>query len=397
MDINLFDYHLPPERVAQYPASKRDESRLLVVYRGDGRTEHRRFSDIVDCIRAGDVLVLNDSKVIHARLIGAKVSTGARVELFLVEPRDRAVCGAGAAFGSDDVKSGCAPRDIPRGIDAGTCSGTRDAEGTIDWEVLAKPAKRLKRGDVVTFGPGLDAEILEVNEDGGRVARFRWKGSFSECVERLGRMPLPPYIKRRADDEDNIRYQTVYSKTLGSVAAPTAGLHFTEELMGRVREKGATFAYVTLHVGLGTFRPVKTERIEDHAMHSEYFRIDTDTARAINAAKREGRRVICVGTTAVRTVESAALREEGAAPRGTPSRETPPVLRPCEGKTDIFIRPGYQFRVADGLLTNFHLPKSTLLMLVSAFHDREKVLRLYRDAIEKEYRFFSYGDAMLLL
>ncbi|MDR1953391.1 MAG: tRNA preQ1(34) S-adenosylmethionine ribosyltransferase-isomerase QueA [Clostridiales Family XIII bacterium] len=363
MDINLFDYHLPEDRIAQYPARKRDESRLLVVHRSDGRVEHRRFFDIAEYIHAGDVLVLNNSKVIHARLIGTKISTGAVIELFLVGRIDR-------GEGDNTIsRSGIFP----------AADDLWDEAGQADWEVLAKPAKRLKNGDIVTFGKGLNAEMLGANEDGGRIVRFRWTGSFAEQIERLGRVPLPPYIKRQAIGEDKLRYQTVYSEVPGSVAAPTAGLHFTTELIERLRQKGAEFAYVTLHVGLGTFLPVKTERVEDHVMHREAFHIGEAAARTIAAAKREGRRVVCVGTTSVRTVESAAKHSEHS------------------GETDIFIYPGYEFRVTDGLLTNFHLPKSTLLMLVSAFYDREKVLKLYDEAVEEGYRFFSYGDAMLLV
>ncbi|MDR2156160.1 MAG: tRNA preQ1(34) S-adenosylmethionine ribosyltransferase-isomerase QueA [Clostridiales Family XIII bacterium] len=421
MDIGSFDFHLPPERVAQYPAQKRDGSRLLVVRKSDGRAEHRHFFDLPDYIRSGDVLVLNNSKVIHARLIGVKASTGALVELFLIgrharaegsAPQDAAALSGQTADGrtqrlslqGDSARSGTADGRI------GDARVAWDSVGTADIKVLARPAKRLKPGDIVTFGEGLDAEILNVNEDGSRLARFHWSGSFSERIERLGNIPLPPYIRREAERSDELRYQTVYAETPGSAAAPTAGLHFTKELLGRLREKGAILSFVTLHVGLGTFLPVKAARIEDHTMHSEHFCVGADAARAINAAKREGRRVICVGTTAVRTVETAALRakmahlrtrtenlpaeaKKNAASEGNPTH----ILRACEGTTDIFIRPGSQFRVTDGLLTNFHLPKSTLLMLVSAFYDRENVLRLYGEAIREGYRFFSYGDAMLIL
>jgi S-adenosylmethionine:tRNA ribosyltransferase-isomerase len=351
LNIELFDYNLPEGLIAQYPAEKRDGSRLFVVHRDRDEREHRRFFDILDYIRQGDLLVMNDSRVIHARLIGEKIATGGKVELFLLR---------------------------------------QQGDGAV-WEVLAKPAKRLHPGDVLRFSEDVTAEVLATMAEGSRLVRFRFEGEFSRRLDELGKMPLPPYIKRKAEALDDIRYQTVYARLPGSVAAPTAGLHFTEELLSRMRDLGVETVSLTLHVGLGTFRPVQTARIEDHRMHSESYHISEQAAKTINDAKADGRRVLCVGTTSVRTLESAARR-------GAPDGDvTTPVISAGSGDTDIFIYPGYRFRVVDGLLTNFHLPKSTLLMLISAFYDREKVLALYREAVENQYRFFSYGDAMLLL
>lgn len=319
---------------------------MLVVHRDSGRLEHRMFCDLPGYLLPGDLLVLNDSKVIHARLFGIKEGTGAKVELFLLKRRE------------DEV-----------------------------WEALAKPAKRLKAGTIIDIGDSLKAEILDELGDGSRLIRFYSAEDISQQIERLGKIPLPPYIKRIGSDLDDERYQTVYSMEAGSVAAPTAGLHFTEGLLERIVAMGVETVKLTLHVGLGTFRPVKTERIEDHHMHGEDYFIPDRAAEAIMRAKAEGRRVICVGTTSVRAIESASKVDEHGAVH----------VKAGEGNTDIFIYPGYEYRVCDGLLTNFHLPKSTLLMLVSAFYDREKVLMLYEEAISEGYRFFSYGDAMLLL
>jgi S-adenosylmethionine:tRNA ribosyltransferase-isomerase len=374
MKIDLFDYELPKELIAQMPAGARDASRLLVVrtegirgdgraeaeaggirglgeagtegIRGDGRTEHRHFSDLPEYLRAGDVLVINDSKVIKARLIGVKEETGARIEVFLVRKRGQA------------------------------------NHFTEDWEVLVRPAKRVRRGQRVKFADDFSCEINGETSGGGRVARFFFKGHFDENIERLGRMPLPPYIRRDADAADDERYQTVYAAAKGSLAAPTAGLHFTPGLLAALEAKGVIIAPVTLHVGLGTFRPVTAENIEEHRMHAEHYSISVDTAAKINAAKAEGRRVVCVGTTSVRTLESAATEAGG--------------VRPGAGETNIFIYPGYKFKIVDALITNFHLPKSTLLMLVSAFAGRETTLAVYDEAIRERYRFFSYGDAMLI-
>jgi S-adenosylmethionine:tRNA ribosyltransferase-isomerase len=346
MDINLFHYDLPEELIAQRPAETRDGSRLLVYHRDTNKADHRRFSDIVDYINPGDLLVLNDSRVIHARLIGVKESTGATIELFLV-------------------------KSLP------------SPDGEAVWEVLAKPAKRLKAGDQVRFSDDFRAVVIGQTDSGGRIVRFEFTGDFEEQIERLGRMPLPPYIRREADGADDERYQTVYAKAPGSVAAPTAGLHFTDELLDQIRAKGAGTAFVTLHVGLGTFRPVKTERIEEHEMHSEDYFISEPAADAINRAKAEGRRVICVGTTSVRTIESAA--------------DADGIVHAGADATDIFIYPGYRFRIVDALITNFHLPKSTLLMLISALASREEMMRVYEEAVRLGYRFFSYGDAMLIV
>jgi len=336
-DISLFDYTLPEESIAQYPADKRDSSRLLVVDRTTGKTDHRLFSDLPEYLRAGDVLVFNDSRVMKARIIGEKEETGAKIEILL----------------------------------------TRKIEGAL-WEAIAKPAKRLRKGDRLVFGKGFTAKV-EDKGDGGFVKLLFECDDFWESLERFGHTPLPPYIKRGDDKADAERYQTVYAKEKGSAAAPTAGLHFTEELLGRVRDMGVETVFVTLHVGLGTFRPVQTENIEDHKMHEEYYHIGSEARQRIGHAKAEGRRIICVGTTSVRTVESAS--EKGN-----------------DGSTDVFFYPGgREFTITDGLITNFHLPKSTLLMLVSAFYDREKVLEIYREAIKEKYRFFSYGDAMLIL
>jgi len=356
MKIELFDYELPKELIAQTPAEARDASRLLVVHRDVGRDkdcpsggpEHRHFSDLPEYLRAGDVLVINDSKVIKARLIGVKEETGARIEVFLVRKRRQA------------------------------------NHFTEDWEALVRPAKRVRRGQRVKFADDFYCEIVGETKGGGRVARFFFKGNFDENIDRLGKMPLPPYIHRDADAGDDERYQTVYAAAPGSLAAPTAGLHFTPELLEKLRAKGVIIAPVTLHVGLGTFRPVTAENIEDHDMHTEYYSISDESAEKINAAKKEGRRVVCVGTTSARTLEGAAAKQSGD---GVPSGE---------GETNIFIYPKYEFHIADAIITNFHLPKSTLLMLVSAFAGRERMLDVYAEAIREEYRFFSYGDAMLI-
>ncbi|MCL2111895.1 MAG: tRNA preQ1(34) S-adenosylmethionine ribosyltransferase-isomerase QueA [Clostridiales bacterium] len=352
-DISLFDYELPEGLIAQYPAAERDASRLLVVDRASGGREHKFFYDLPKHLRAGDVLVFNDSCVIRARLVGEKEGTGARIEVFLL-----------------------------RRLEGG---------GEL-WETLARPARRLRTGDCVLFGggQGLAAEVMGRGDDGSVYVRFRCEGDFMDALERLGRVPLPPYIRREDEGEDATRYQCVYANEPGSAAAPTAGLHFTDGLLDGLRGMGVETVFVTLHVGLGTFRPVQTDAIEEHKMHSENYYIGENARRRINLAKAEGRRVICVGTTSVRTLESACIYNEGD---GWHIPESA-----CEGDTDIYIYPGGRgIHMADGLITNFHLPKSTLLMLVSAFYDRERVLEIYREAIEKGYRFFSYGDAMLIL
>lgn len=345
MNINEFDYHLPQELIAQKPADKRDASRLLVVHRDTGETEHRHFHDILDYLRPGDCLVLNDSKVLPARLFGIKEGTGAKVEFLLI----------------------------------------KRIQGDI-WETMVRPGKRLKPGDTVIFSPDFKARITDYGEDGTRLAEFQYQGIFMERLEELGKMPLPPYIERESDLEDKDRYQTVYCREEGSVAAPTAGLHFTEELLAQAEKKGVKIAYVTLHVGIGTFRPVKCENIQDHQMHFEEFHITRENAEIINKAKAAGGRILSVGTTSTRTLESAAVEKDGDY-----------FIEECSGNTGIFIYPGYRFKIVDCLITNFHLPKSTLLMLISALYDREKILNIYEMAVEEKYRFFSYGDAMLIL
>ena len=361
-DISLFDYSLPENLIAQYPAAERDASRLLVVNRVGAATEDRLFSDLPEYLRAGDVLVFNDSRVIKARLIGEKTETGARVEIFLIKRMD-------GMDGTDEMYGNKAGGEL--------------------WEALARPAKRLKAGDHIIFGKELICKIEGKTGDGSVLVRFLYDGILMDVLECLGRVPLPPYIRREDKEMDAERYQTVYAKTPGSAAAPTAGLHFTDGLLDRLRAMGVETVFVTLHVGLGTFRPVQTDIIEEHNMHSERYHIDAETWRRINRAKADGRRIICVGTTSVRAIESAAgkIRETGSNPDSGVS-----------GDTDIFFYPGgREFRMTDGLITNFHLPRSTLLMLVCAFYDREKMLAIYKEAVQKKYRFFSYGDAMLIL
>ncbi len=341
MNVNDFDYDLPKELIAQEPLSDRSSSRLLVLDRETGKTEHRIFSDILDMLHEGDCLVLNNTRVIPARLIGTKEETGGAIEMLLLKRQNE-----------------------------------------TDWEVALKPGKRAKAGARFTFGPEgeLKAEILEIVEGGNRIVRFYYEGLFENVLDKLGQIPLPGYITKKLEDKE--RYQTVYAKLDGSAAAPTAGLHFTQELLSKIREKGVKTAFVTLHVGLGTFRPVKVDNIEEHTMHSEFYMIDKETAKIINDTKEQGGRVIAVGTTSVRTLESAA---DGSG-----------RIAPCSNDTSIFIYPGYKFKVIDALITNFHLPKSTLVMLVSALAGRENVLSAYNEAIEKRYRFFSFGDAMFI-
>lgn len=348
MKIEDFDYNLPEELIAQRPTQRREDARLLIVHRSTGKTEHKRFYDIVDYLREGDCLILNDSKVIPARLFGVKENTGAKVEFLLIKRK----------------------------------------EGDV-WETMVRPGRRLKPGDTVVFSkePLFRAEIKDYGKDGTRIVKFEYDGIFMERLEEIGSMPLPPYIQREGSDDDKERYQTVYCREEGSVAAPTAGLHFTEEILEKAKKKGVEIIYVTLHVGIGTFRPVKCENIEDHSMHFEEYHISSESADMINRAKREGRRIISVGTTSTRTLESAAYFDQGAGCM---------QVRSGHGDTGIFIYPGYEFKIIDSLITNFHLPKSTLLMLISALYDREKILEVYEEAIEKKYRFFSYGDAMFI-
>ena len=356
MNINDFDYELPKELIAQTPAEKRDFSRLMVVDRATGAVEHKHFYDIVDYLEPGDCLVLNNSKVLPARLYGVKEGTGAKIEFLL----------------------------------------TKRIKGDT-WETMVRPGKRLKAGDSVIFSePGradkpngklFRAVIKDYGDDGTRIVDFEYDGIFLERLEELGQMPLPPYIERENNKEDKDRYQTVYCRNEGSVAAPTAGLHFTKELLKKAEDKGVKTAYVTLHVGIGTFRPVKVENIEDHHMHFEEYFVNEETASVINDTIISGGRIISVGTTSTRTVESAAKFNEE---RGLW------LVQPGHGNTDIFIYPGYKFKIIDSLITNFHLPKSTLLMLVSALYNREDILRVYKIAVEEKYRFFSYGDAMFI-
>lgn len=335
-----FYFELPQELIAQDPLEDRSASRLLMLNKDTGAVEHRHFKEIINYLRPGDCLVLNNTKVIPARLMGIKEDTGAAIEVLLLKRREN---------------------DI--------------------WETLVRPGKKARPGTKIVFGEGaLTAEVLEVVEEGNRLIRFSYEGIFEEVLDRLGEMPLPPYITHKLQDKN--RYQTVYAKYEGSAAAPTAGLHFTEKLLEEVRAMGVKTVFVTLHVGLGTFRPVKAENLSDHHMHSEHYEITQETADVINRTKENGGRIICVGTTSCRTVESAA-DENGRVQAG------------C-GDTDIFIYPGYRFRVLDCLITNFHLPESTLVMLVSALAGRENVLAAYREAVEEKYRFFSFGDAMFI-
>ncbi len=339
MKTSDFFYELPEELIAQTPLERRDSSRLMVLDKVTGKTEHRRFFELPELLRPGDCLVLNDSRVLPARLIGRRPTGGAVEVLLLTDKGERC------------------------------------------WECLVRPGKKARPGDTVLFGDGeLTARILEVLEGGNRLIRFDYEGIFLETLEKLGRMPLPPYIHEELRDAE--RYQTVYSRELGSAAAPTAGLHFTPELLGAIRAKGVETAFVTLHVGLGTFRPVKEDNIEDHDMHAEFCVIPEDAADIVNRAKDRGGRVVCVGTTSLRTVESFA-DESGR-------------LKPSSGWTDIFIYPGYRFKCVDALVTNFHLPESTLVMLVSALAGRDHVLNAYAEAVREKYRFFSFGDAMFI-
>jgi len=369
MDVKDYYYDLPQELIAQDPLQKRSDSRLMVLHKDTGEIEHRIFSDIKEYLKPGDCLVINDTKVIPARLLGTKVN---------------AVKTADAVSDSDsaDIYAGNKTEQAGAAVEFLLLKN----RGADVWEALVKPGKRLKPGARVTFGDGLlNAEILDYSEDGARLVRFEYDGIWEEILDRLGEMPLPPYITHRLEDKD--RYQTVYAEHSGSAAAPTAGLHFTKELLAEIEASGVRIARVTLHVGLGTFRPVKVDRIEDHHMHSEYFELSQETADIINEVRAAGGRIISVGTTSTRTLESVAARvmdEQGR-------------ISACSGNTDIFIYPGYRFKLVDALITNFHLPESTLIMLVSAFYDREKVLEAYRIAVEEKYRFFSFGDAMLLI
>ena len=339
MQLCDFRYELPDELIAQTPCEPRDSSRLLVLHKKTGTTSHTHFYNLPQFLEPGDTLVFNNTRVIPARLIGAKEDTGGRVEVFLL-------------------------------------TRLRDNE----WEVLVKPGRKVRVGSVVHFSEELSGEVLSQTDFGGRVIRFRYNGIFEEILDRLGETPLPPYIKERLEDKE--RYQTVYAKERGSAAAPTAGLHFTASLLAKLKEQGINLAFITLHVGLGTFRPVSAEDITKHVMHREFCSIDAETAALINRTKESGKRVVAVGTTSVRTLEATA--KDGR-------------IEPFNGWTDIFIYPGYQFQMVDAICTNFHLPESTLLMLISAFAGRECVLNAYRGAVQERYRFFSFGDAMLII
>ncbi len=341
MKLSDFNYNLPEELIAQDPLEKRDNSRLMVLHRETGELEHKHFYDVIDYLNPGDCLVVNNTKVIPARLMGVKEETGASIEVLLLKRKEEKV-----------------------------------------WETLVKPGKKARVGARISFGDGLlVGEVIDVVEEGNRLIRFEYDGIFEEILDRLGQMPLPPYITHQLQDKN--RYQTVYAKYDGSAAAPTAGLHFTEELLQKIQDKGIRIAKVTLHVGLGTFRPVKEENVLDHHMHSEFYIVDEEAAKIINETKANGGRVISVGTTSTRTLETVA-EPDGHIPVKS-------------GWTDIFIYPGYRFKAVDCLITNFHLPESTLIMLVSALADRETILHAYETAVEEKYRFFSFGDAMLIL
>ena len=341
MNVTDFDYDLPEELIAQHPNAKRDESRLLVLNKPKQNIEHKIFKDIIEYLEPGDCLVINNTKVIPARLYGIKQPTGANVEFLLLNRK------------KDDI-----------------------------WEVMVRPGRKLLQGTKVSFGDGiLGANILEVLPNGSRLVKFNYKGIFNEILDRIGLMPLPPYIKETLKEKD--RYQTVYAKHEGSAAAPTAGLHFTEELLQKIRLKGIEIANVTLHVGIGTFRPVKVEKVEEHQMHTEHYYIKQEDAKKINQAKRNKKRVIACGTTSCRVLESVADKNG--------------MVKEVEGDTNIFIYPGYQFKCIDALITNFHLPKSTLIMLVSALAGRDYIMRAYQEAVKEKYKFFSFGDAMFIV
>ncbi|MBR5251060.1 MAG: tRNA preQ1(34) S-adenosylmethionine ribosyltransferase-isomerase QueA [Clostridia bacterium] len=340
MKTDLFDYYLPEELIAQTPVEPRDSSRLLVYNRKDNQINHKRFYEIIDFLNSGDVLVINNTKVIPARLYGNRQNTNGKVEILLLKRLS-----------------------------------------ITDWEIIIKPGKTARVGTIYSFGDNLKGEIIAIKEDGKRDIRFIYEGVFEDILSQIGQMPLPPYIKEKLANKE--RYNTVYSKTDGSAAAPTAGLHFTKELLDKIKAKGIQIVEVLLHVGLGTFRPVKVDDIFEHVMHSEYYEVSDDSANAINRAKQEGRRIIAVGTTSVRVLESAT-GDDGKIKSGS-------------GDTSIFIYPSYKFKMVDALITNFHLPKSTLMMLVSALAGREEILSVYNTAVKEQYRFFSFGDSMFIL
>lgn len=342
MKVDSFDFYLPEELIAQVPLIDRTSSRLMVLNKSTGQIEHQTFSQIKDYLQPGDCLVLNDTKVMPARLFGEKENTGAKIEVLLLKQFE----------------------------------GDR-------WETLVKPAKRVQVGTKIIFGNGeLTATCIETSDHGGRVLDFQYDGIFYEVLDHLGEMPLPPYIKEQLNDRD--RYQTVFAREIGSAAAPTAGLHFTEQLLEDIRSLGVHIAFITLHVGLGTFRPVSVEDVSEHEMHAEFYHMTAETAQLLNNVRTNGGRIISVGTTSTRTLETIAGENNG-------------VFKETRGWTDIFIYPGYEFKAIDGMVTNFHLPKSTLIMLISALAGRENVLNAYHEAVEQRYRFFSFGDAMLIL
>lgn len=342
LKVDLFDFHLPEELIAQTPLEQRDASRLMVLNKETGSVKHHMFHDLLDYVQEGDCLVLNDTRVLPARLFGTKEDTGANIEVLLL----------------------------------------KQTQGDT-WETLVKPAKRVKEGTVISFGDGrLTAVCKETSDQGGRLLEFNYEGIFYEVLEQLGEMPLPPYIKERLDDQE--RYQTVFAREQGSAAAPTAGLHFTEEMLEQLKTKGVHIAFLTLHVGLGTFRPVSVDDLEEHDMHSEFYQVSEGTAALLNSVREKGGRIISVGTTSTRTLETIATEHNGK-------------FVASSGWTNIFIFPGYEFKAIDGMITNFHLPKSTLIMLVSALAGRENVISAYEQAVEEKYRFFSFGDAMLIL
>ncbi len=340
MQKSDFFYDLPEELIAQHPADKRDHSRLFLFNKSTGEFDHKHFYNIVDYLEEGDTLILNDTRVLPARIFGKRIDTDSVVEFVLLSQKSK-----------------------------------------DSWETMAGPGKKAREGHKFTFGDGiLEAEIVEVLDNGNRIIEFKYDGNFFELLDKIGQMPLPPYIKEKLEDKE--RYQTVYSKELGSAAAPTAGLHFTEELLDKIKAKGVNIGYVTLHVGIGTFRPVKVDNILEHKMHSEFYVMPKETAELINNTKKNGKRVIAVGTTSCRTLESVA-DENG-------------FVKSCEGNTDIFIYPSYKFKLVDAIITNFHLPESTLIMLVSAFAGYENTMRAYNEAVKERYRFFSFGDSMFI-
>lgn len=341
LEVSMFDFDLPEELIAQTPLENRATSRLMVLNPRHHKMEHKHFSDIIDYLNPGDCLVLNDTRVLPARLIGLKKETGAQIELLLL----------------------------------------KQIEGDT-WECLVKPSKRVKAGTRIEFGDGALYAVCEKTMDEGRqLLTFHYSGVFYEVLEELGKMPLPPYIKESLPDQN--RYQTVYAKHRGSAAAPTAGLHFTDQLLEKIKEKGVKIAFITLHVGLGTFRPVKVDRLEDHTMHAEFYQMSEETSEMINKTKESGGKVVAVGTTVIRTLETIAANNEGS-------------MNASSGWTDIFIYPGFQYKAVDGIITNFHLPKSTLIMLVSAFAGKDFIMTAYKKAVDEQYRFFSFGDAMLI-